>query len=270
MPQTAPFVFLSHSGADTEAARELKRRLENAPDARAAGLKVWFDKHEPQARRAMAAADRTGDREPGDRLCRLCRLERRDELGRCGGRRRIVAREHEQVAFSSFRRSPPTAAGRAPCRHSPSSIRASAIRSAMAKNSESCSRRSSNRIGTSRQDHRRAVRRPALDAGRRGRPVLRPRGGGRGARRKIPHASLGRDRRRQRHGQVFARRGRLRPGLPRRRARRLSREPTRRPRLARRHDAAGANPEEGLRTGVTKRRKSLAVRPATRQACENA
>ena len=44
MPQTSPFIFLSHSGADTEAARELKRRLEDAPDARAAGLKVWFDK----------------------------------------------------------------------------------------------------------------------------------------------------------------------------------------------------------------------------------
>ena len=42
--QSSPVIFLSHSGVDTEAARELKRRLENAPDARAAGLKVWFDK----------------------------------------------------------------------------------------------------------------------------------------------------------------------------------------------------------------------------------
>src|SRR5271166_3557069 len=40
----APFVFLSHSGADTEAARKLKRQLEEAPDGRAAGLRVWFDK----------------------------------------------------------------------------------------------------------------------------------------------------------------------------------------------------------------------------------
>jgi hypothetical protein len=39
-----PLVFLSHSGADTEAARALKRRLLDAPDAKAAGLKVWFDK----------------------------------------------------------------------------------------------------------------------------------------------------------------------------------------------------------------------------------
>ena len=39
-----PLVFLSHSGADAEAARELKRRLLASPDAKAAGLKVWFDK----------------------------------------------------------------------------------------------------------------------------------------------------------------------------------------------------------------------------------
>ncbi len=49
MLPTAPFVFLSHSGADTEAARELKWRLENAPDAREAGLKVWFDKDDLRA-----------------------------------------------------------------------------------------------------------------------------------------------------------------------------------------------------------------------------
>lgn len=39
-----PCLFLSHSGVDTEAARELKRRLLEAPDAIAAGLKVWLDK----------------------------------------------------------------------------------------------------------------------------------------------------------------------------------------------------------------------------------
>ena len=44
MDQPSPFIFLSHSGADTTAARELKRRLLAAPDAAAAGLKVWFDK----------------------------------------------------------------------------------------------------------------------------------------------------------------------------------------------------------------------------------
>ncbi len=38
-----PLLFLSHAGADTEAARRLKRRLD-APEARAAGLRVWFDK----------------------------------------------------------------------------------------------------------------------------------------------------------------------------------------------------------------------------------
>ena len=62
MPETAPFVFLSHSGADAEAARELKRRLLAAPDAGAAGLKVWFDKDDlrpggqwqPQIEQAIA------------------------------------------------------------------------------------------------------------------------------------------------------------------------------------------------------------------------
>jgi WD40 repeat protein len=58
----SPSVFLSHSGADTVGARELKRRLVNAPDARAAGLKVWFDKDDlrpgegwqPQIEQAIA------------------------------------------------------------------------------------------------------------------------------------------------------------------------------------------------------------------------
>jgi WD40 repeat protein len=40
----APCLFLSHSGADADAARELKRRLLDSPDARAAGLSIWFDK----------------------------------------------------------------------------------------------------------------------------------------------------------------------------------------------------------------------------------
>ena len=43
-PNAAPCLFLSHSGADTEAARELKRRLLASPDARAARLTIWLDK----------------------------------------------------------------------------------------------------------------------------------------------------------------------------------------------------------------------------------
>jgi hypothetical protein len=39
-----PLLFLSHSGVDTENARELKRRIESSPSARQLGLKVWFDK----------------------------------------------------------------------------------------------------------------------------------------------------------------------------------------------------------------------------------
>ena len=43
-PNAAPCLFLSHSGADTDAARELKRRLLASPDARAARLTIWLDK----------------------------------------------------------------------------------------------------------------------------------------------------------------------------------------------------------------------------------
>ncbi len=39
-----PCLFLSHSGADIDAARELKRRILESPEAQAAGLLVWFDK----------------------------------------------------------------------------------------------------------------------------------------------------------------------------------------------------------------------------------
>lgn len=41
---TAPCIFLSHAGADTEAARELKRRMLASPAAREDALTVWFDK----------------------------------------------------------------------------------------------------------------------------------------------------------------------------------------------------------------------------------
>ena len=49
-----PMLFLSHAGADTEAARALKRRLEGSsaarrPAAREQGLKVWFDKDDLRA-----------------------------------------------------------------------------------------------------------------------------------------------------------------------------------------------------------------------------
>jgi hypothetical protein len=39
-----PILFLSHSGSDTEAARALKKRIEESPAAKEAGLRVWFDK----------------------------------------------------------------------------------------------------------------------------------------------------------------------------------------------------------------------------------
>ena len=42
-------LFLSHSSADTEAARELKRRRLESPAARDAGMTVWFDKDDLSA-----------------------------------------------------------------------------------------------------------------------------------------------------------------------------------------------------------------------------
>src|ERR1700751_1111248 len=47
--KTMPILFLSHSGADTEAARALKKRIEDSPAAKEAGLKVWFDKDDLRA-----------------------------------------------------------------------------------------------------------------------------------------------------------------------------------------------------------------------------
>src|SRR6516165_394177 len=44
-----PLLFLSHAGADTEAARQLKHRIEETPSARESGLKVWFAKDDLQA-----------------------------------------------------------------------------------------------------------------------------------------------------------------------------------------------------------------------------
>ncbi|MGH6812924.1 MAG: toll/interleukin-1 receptor domain-containing protein, partial [Methylocella sp.] len=50
-----PVLFLSHSGADTEAARALKERIERSPAAIEAGLKVWFDKDDLRAGKSWQA-----------------------------------------------------------------------------------------------------------------------------------------------------------------------------------------------------------------------
>jgi hypothetical protein len=44
-----PILFLSHSGADTEAARSLKKLIDGSPTAKEAGLEVWFDKDDLHA-----------------------------------------------------------------------------------------------------------------------------------------------------------------------------------------------------------------------------
>ena len=45
-PRRPPLLFLSHSGADTEAARALVERIESCADAKEHGLRVWFDKRD--------------------------------------------------------------------------------------------------------------------------------------------------------------------------------------------------------------------------------
>ncbi|MDH3671449.1 MAG: TIR domain-containing protein, partial [Gammaproteobacteria bacterium] len=42
--RSSHLLFLSHAGADTEAAQALAERIESTPEAQARGLKVWFDK----------------------------------------------------------------------------------------------------------------------------------------------------------------------------------------------------------------------------------
>ena len=44
--EASHLLFLSHAGADTDAARALAERIENTPEARQLGLKVWFDKND--------------------------------------------------------------------------------------------------------------------------------------------------------------------------------------------------------------------------------
>jgi hypothetical protein len=50
-----PVLFLSHSGSDTEAAKALKRRIEDSPSAKKAELKVWFDKDDLKAGKSWQA-----------------------------------------------------------------------------------------------------------------------------------------------------------------------------------------------------------------------
>src|SRR5207247_1120596 len=50
-----PILFLSHSGADTEAARALKKRIEESPAAKRTGLQVWFDKDDLRAGKSWQA-----------------------------------------------------------------------------------------------------------------------------------------------------------------------------------------------------------------------
>ena len=262
--QTPPFVFLSHSGADAEKARELKSRLLAGPDARAEGLKVWFDKDDLRPGTPWSAQIAEAIR-AGDRLPRLCRLRRGDELGRGGGRPRALARHHRQAepapVHSGSRRQERGLQGAAALRQAlPGRARSARAERRAGEASQGGPRRG---LGQAGQAHRRAVRRPAVDAGGGGRPVLRPREGDRGARREIPPASHRRHRRRQRDRQIVAGRGGLRPGLSRRRARRSCAQRARRSRLACRHDAAAR--QSGRRPAPRRHRRGGKARPLARR-----
>jgi WD40 repeat protein len=50
-----PILFLSHSGADADAARALKKLIEQSPAAKKYGLKVWFDKDDLRAGKSWQA-----------------------------------------------------------------------------------------------------------------------------------------------------------------------------------------------------------------------
>src|SRR5580692_4623423 len=90
---TSPGVFLSHSGAAAAAARELKRRLENAPDAKKVGLEPgtpWSAQiaHAIQ-NEATAFVVYVGSSGVIN-------------LGRSGGRTRDLARDHQHATAASL------------------------------------------------------------------------------------------------------------------------------------------------------------------------
>ncbi len=98
-----PMLFLSHAGADTEAARALKRRLEEAQAAArrgsggaGTGSQGLVRQGRPARRHALAGAARAARGAPCHRLRRLCRLQRRGELGRGRGAPCPVARDQRR------------------------------------------------------------------------------------------------------------------------------------------------------------------------------
>ena len=218
---------------------------------------------------AVVGADRRGD-PAGERLPRLCRLRRGDELGRGGGRPRALARHHRQTmpapVHSGSRRQKRGLQGTAALRQAlpgrPGSARAERR---AGEASEGGPRRG---LGPAGKAHRRAVRGLEVDARGGGRPVFRPGEGDRGTRGEIPPASRRRHRRRQRDRQIVAGRGGLRPGLSRRRARRSCAQRALRSRLACRHDAAAR--QSGRGPAPRRHRGGGEARPVARRAREPA
>lgn len=78
-----PILFLSNSGLDTETASELKRRLLASPDAKAAGLEIWFDKDDLLPGQGWQVGK--GHCNPLHCFCRDRRYQGRRQLGRPRG-----------------------------------------------------------------------------------------------------------------------------------------------------------------------------------------
>ena len=148
MDQPSPLIFLSHSGADTEAARELKRRLLESPGARAAGLEVWFDKDglrpggqwQPQIEEAIAKATAFVVYVGSKGVMNWVEAEVRVALSRA----------NTNKDFLFIPALAPGAPGRALCRLLQSFTRVSTIRSASLRSWRSCSRPLSGWNGTRR------------------------------------------------------------------------------------------------------------------------
>jgi hypothetical protein len=90
-PNAAPCLFMSHSGADTDAARQLKRRLLESPDARAARLAVWLDKDDLGAGIGWQAQIEKAISEKTTAFAVHLVQQRCGELGRLGGSARVAA-----------------------------------------------------------------------------------------------------------------------------------------------------------------------------------
>ena len=175
--QTAPVIFLSHSGVDTEAAKRLKRLLLNSPDARKAGLRVWFDKDDLRPGESWSA-----------QIAKVIETEATAFVVYVGSRG-VMNWVDAEVDLALSRATTETSSCSFPSGRKARAPKLPAVvRQALPGRPRPARRRRRVRetaqgrpqigVGQGGEAHRRAIRRPTLDARGRGRPVLRPGGGG--------------------------------------------------------------------------------------------